>query len=107
MKNTKQKIKNVKNKTKRSLKGGYSKGSDYRNRLVMSCKKGNFEDYDKITQEIINDYRNGNKDFFIHLDRQINTFSPITLRCLVRSLTQLQEDAIPESMPHLYKALNI
>ena len=51
----------------------------------------------------MNDYWvNGKKDFFIHLDRNIHTFKPETLACLKQSLTQLQEDAIPESMSHLF-----
>jgi len=87
------------------------KGSNLRQKLVTLCKKEELEEkrdwkeYDKVTQEIINDYIKGDKSFFIHLDKQIKTFKPETLRCLERSLTRLQEDAIPESMPHLYYIL--
>lgn len=104
--NNKKKRTIKKYKVKHKMKGG-SKGSDYRFRLVKSCKDNNLNEYDNITQEIMTDYRNGKKDFFIHLDRQINTFSLKTLKCLQRSLTQLQEDAIPESMVHLHKILSI
>ena len=87
--------------TRRKLKGG-SQGSDIRQQLVTLCKKNKWSEYDELTQKIMKDYWvNGKKDFFIHLDRNITTFSPETLACLKQSLTQLQEDAIPESMAHL------
>jgi len=87
--------------TRRKLKGGGS-GSDVRHQLVTLCKRGKWAEYDALTQKIMKDYwSNGRKDFFVHLDRNITTFSPETLYCLKQSLTQLQEDAIPESMPHL------
>lgn len=89
------------NKTRRKFRGG-SYGSDLRQRLVSLCKNKKWNEYDNVTQQIMRDYWvNGKKDFFIHLDRNIKTFSPETLYCLKQSLTQLQEDAIPESMPHL------
>jgi hypothetical protein len=50
---------------------------------------------------------NGKKDFFIHLDNQIKTFKNDTLLCLERTLTQLQEDGIPESMIHLARVLDV
>jgi hypothetical protein len=88
--------------TRRKLKGG-SYGSDIRQQLVTLCKKHKWHEYDALTQKIMKDYWvNGKKDFFIHLDRNITTFNPETLSCLKIALTQLQEDAIPESMPHLY-----
>lgn len=88
--------------SRRKLKGGGS-GSDIRHQLVTLCKRGKWAEYDALTQKIMYDYwRNGKKDFFVHLDRHIHTFTPETLACLKQSLTQLQEDAIPESMPHLY-----
>lgn len=78
-------------------------GSDIRYELVQLCKHNRWNEYDALTQKIMNDYWvNGKKDFFIHLDRNIKNFSPETLNCLRVCLTQLQEDAIPESMPHLY-----
>ena len=83
------------------MRGG-SHGSDLRQRLVSLCKSKKWNEYDSLTQQIMRDYWiNGKKDFFIHLDRNIKTFSPETLYYLKQSLTQLQEDAIPESMPHL------
>lgn len=91
-------------KTRRNLRklSGGSYGSDLRQRLVSLCKSKKWNEYDDVTQQIMRDYWiNGKKDFFIHLDRNIKTFSPETLYCLKQSLTQLQEDAIPESMPHL------
>lgn len=87
--------------SRRRFRGG-SSGSNVRQQLVILCKRGKLTEYDDLTQQIMRDYWvNGKKDFFIHLDRNIKTFSPETLSCLKRSLTQLQEDAIPESMPHL------
>lgn len=87
--------------TRRKLNGG-SPGSDIRHQLVGLCRKNKWDEYDALTQKIMKDYwSNRKKDFFIHLDRNITTFSPETLSCLKQSLTQLQEDAIPESMPHL------
>jgi hypothetical protein len=93
-------------------------GSDIRNQLVTFCRQGEWEKYDDITQQIIKDYRDvrPNKEFFNHLKNQIKiiykedgnpsiestTFSDNTLLCLERSLTQLQEDGIPESMVYLH-----
>lgn len=101
-KNKKKSIRNKKGYKRhtRKLRGGAS-GSDIRQQLVTLCKQNNWTEYDAITQQIMRDYRNGKKDFFIHLDRNIKTFSLPTLSCLKQSLIQLQEDAIPESMPHL------
>ena len=77
-------------------------GSDIRNELVRLCKHNKWDEYDALTQHIMKEYWvNGEKDFFIHLDRNIKGFKNNTLRCLKLSLTQLQEDAIPESMKHL------
>lgn len=73
--------------------------------LVRLCKKNEWEEYDKITQSIIDDWVKGDKSFFIYLDKQIKTFKPETLQCLERSLTRLQEEAIPESMEHLHYIL--
>lgn len=88
--------------TRRKLGGG-SLGSDIRQQLVTLCRKNKWAEYDDLTQKIMKDYWvNGKKDFFIHLDKQITSFSPESLDCLKQALTQLQEDAIPESMPHLY-----
>jgi dihydroxyacetone kinase-like predicted kinase len=70
------------------------------------CDSKNETEYDKMTQEIIEKYiKENNKDFFIYLDHKIKKFDVETLQCLERSLTRLQEDAIPESMPHLHYIL--
>ena len=91
----------VRRNTRRKLGGG-SPGNDIRQQLVTLCRRGKWDEYDAVTQTIMRDYWvNGKKDFFTYLDKQIHTFSPETLACLKQSLTQLQEDAIPESMPHL------
>jgi len=67
------------------------------------------EEYNKITQKIINDYRSyGTKEFFDYLDENIkigkdkdgnamivsSTFSEDELIALLRTLTQIQEDAV-------------
>lgn len=81
---------------------GAGLGSDLRQKLVTLCRQGKWDEYDAVTQQIISDYRvKDRKDFFIHLDNQISTFKPETVLCLERTLTQLQEDGIPESMVHL------
>lgn len=108
-------IKKNKHKSKKSYtrkkRGGnnsnrsiiHKSGSDIRYELVRLCKHNKWNEYDALTQKIMKDYWvNGKKDFFIHLDRNIKSFSLETLNCLRVCLTQLQEDAIPESMPHLY-----
>lgn len=95
-----------------------SSGSDMRQKLVDLCRDGKWDEYDAVTQEIIKEYRqNDKKDFFYHLKNQIKikygadgitpeiestTFGDNTLLCLERSLTQLQEDGIPESMIYLH-----
>lgn len=67
------------------------------------CKTNERKEYDAFTQKIMKDYWvNGKKDFFIYLDENIQNLTPEQLSCLKLSLTQLQEDAIPESMPHLH-----
>jgi hypothetical protein len=81
-------------------------GNNLRNLLVQLHNDRNIREYDLITQKIIFKYRKENdKGFFIHLDRQIKTFRKHTLIALERSLTQLQENGIPESMPHLHYIL--
>lgn len=87
-------------------------GNNLRQRLVELCNKNDLEEYDKLTQQIISDYWNNYRmnsnhntnhmiDFFIHLERHYNTFGIKTKLCLERCLTQLQEEAIPESMAYL------
>lgn len=98
----KRKTRQIKRSTRRHKLRGGSIGNDIRHKLVTLCRRGNWTEYDEITQKIMRDYWvNGKKDFFTYLDNQIHTFTPETLACLKQSLTQLQEDAIPESMPHL------
>lgn len=105
-KNNKKKNQKTKQNTKRfHHQYGSGKGNDLRAELVRLCKKNEWEEYDKITQSIIDDWVKGDKSFFIYLDKQIKTFKPETLRCLERSLTRLQEEAIPESMEHLHYIL--
>jgi hypothetical protein len=88
---------NYKCKTHNQQGGSY--GSDLRQRLVSLCKNKKWDEYDSTTQQIMKYYWvDGKKDFFIHLNRNIRTFSHETLYCLKHALTQLQEDAIPESM---------
>jgi hypothetical protein len=100
----KKKGKTHKNNTKRrmSITGG-SVENVLRYKLVKLCKYGDWKTYDRITQKIINDYRRGKNDFLIYLDNYMkDTFeNPKTILCLERVLTGLQEEAIPESMPHL------
>jgi hypothetical protein len=89
-------------------------GNNIRQRLVELCKKKELEEYDKLTQQIISDYwknyrmnSNNTIDFFIHLERNYDTFSIKTKLCLERCLTQLQEEAIPESMSYLSDILRL
>ena len=95
-------------RTRKTVKRGGGLGSDLRQSLVTLCRQGRWAEYDAITQQIITDYRiKDKKDFFIHLDNQIKTFKKDTLLCLERTLTQLQEDGIPESMIHLSRVLDV
>ena len=97
-----------KNNKRRSHQKGGGLGSDLRQQLVSLCRQSKWEEYDSITQRIIDDYRLNNKnDFLIHLDNQMSTFKRETALCLERTLTQLQEDGIPESMPHLARVLDM
>jgi hypothetical protein len=98
---------NKRTKRTRKQRGG-GVGSDLRQKLVSLCRQGKWDEYDALTQNIIDDYRRaGKKDFFIHLDNQMTTFKKETALCLERSLTQLQEDGIPESMVHLARVIDI
>ena len=104
---TKSKRTRKNNKRRRHQKGG-GIGSDLRQQLVSLCRQGKWTEYDTITQRIIDDYRlNSKNDFLIHLDNQMSTFKRETALCLERSLTQLQEDGIPESMVHLARVLDM
>ena len=104
---TKSKRTRKNNKRRRHQKGG-GLGSDLRQQLVSLCRQSKWAEYDSITQRIIDDYRLNNKnDFLIHLDNQMSTFKRETALCLERSLTQLQEDGIPESMVHLARVLDM
>uniref|UniRef100_A0A6C0BTV4 Uncharacterized protein n=1 Tax=viral metagenome TaxID=1070528 RepID=A0A6C0BTV4_9ZZZZ len=99
---------NRKRRTTRKTQRGGGLGSDLRQKLVTLCRQGKWEEYDAVTQSIINDYRrSGKNDFLIHLDNQMSTFKRETALCLERSLTQLQEDGIPESMVHLAHVTSI
>ena len=102
----------------RKQKGG-GIGNDLRTQLVDLCKEGNWEEYERVTRRIIDDYRHGNKDFFIYLDKEMflkpeqdkhnkksRGFRRDTILCLEPCLTRLQEEAIPESMVHLTTAVN-
>jgi hypothetical protein len=84
-------------------------GNNLRQSLVNLCKQNDMESYDKVTQHIMREYWEANRDnnssrsidFFTHLKNNYDTFSINTKLCLERCLTQLQEDAIPESMYYL------
>jgi hypothetical protein len=86
------------------------KGSNQRFKLVQLCKEGEWDEYEKVVQTIIREYRQKaiNKGdftyrpaFIMHLDEEIETFSEATLNCLERVLTRLQEDAIQSSQIHI------
>jgi hypothetical protein len=100
------KNKNISRKiiTRRRRVGG-SRGSDYRQKLVNLCKRKQWEAYDDLTNKIIDDYISGDHQFFLHLNKNFNTFSKTTKLCLTRALTRLQEEAIPESMPYLHSIM--
>lgn len=82
-----------------------NKGSDLRQKLVTLYKNKKIEEYDILTDQIINDYRNCKKDIFIHLYKWFNTFSYTTKISLTRFLTRAQEEAISESMTYLYEIM--
>ncbi len=78
-------------------------------KLIQYHLTNNNEDYDKITQKIINDHKSyGTKEFFDYLDETIkiekdkdgktiivaSTFSEEQLLALLKTLTQIQEDAV-------------
>jgi hypothetical protein len=105
----------------RKQKGG-GIGNDLRTQLVNLCKEGNWEEYDRVTDHIIDEYIRGKNDFLIYLDKEMflkserdthkkykkpGGFSRDTILCLERCLTRLQEEAIPESMVHLTTAVNV
>lgn len=92
---------------RRKHQRGAGLGSDLRQQLVTACRQGDWDKYDGITQQILTDYHSGKKDFFIHLKNQMRTFKKDTVLCLERSLTQLQELAIPESMEHLSYIIDV
>jgi hypothetical protein len=95
-------------RTRKNNKRGGGIGNELRQQLVTLCRQGKWEEYDAVTQKIISDYRLNNKtDFFIYLNKQMSTFSKPTILCLERSLTQLQEDGIPESMVHLAHVIDV
>ena len=123
---TKKRIHHYKSRTTKRMrlrkqKGG-GIGNDLRTQLVNLCKEGNWEEYERVTDRIIDDYRHGKKDFFIYLDKEMflkserdthnkknkkpRGFKIDTILCLERCLTRLQEEAIPESMIHLTTAVN-
>jgi hypothetical protein len=95
------------------------KGSKIHSQLVDLCKKEDITQYEDITQQIMSDWRNRNKAFFIFLDEQIsvlvkkyidngkNQNDADDILCLERALTQLQEEGIPESMKHLVTVMDI
>jgi hypothetical protein len=123
---TKKRIHHYKSRTTKRMrlrkqKGG-GIGNDLRTQLVNLCKEGNWEEYDRVTDHIIDEYIRGKNDFLIYLDKEMflkserdthkkykkpGGFSRDTILCLERCLTRLQEEAIPESMVHLTTAVNV
>lgn len=84
------------------FKSNLPSGSNLRNELVDLYKQRRMDEYWNLVGQIIDEYNeNGDKGFFIHLDRQITTFNNDTLVALEPALTRMQEAAIPESMIHL------
>ena len=122
-KDTKKRIHRYKSRTAKRMrlrkqKGG-GIGNDLRTQLVNLCKEGNWEEYERVTDHIIDEYIRGKNDFLIYLDKEMflkserdthnkksRGFSRDTILCLERCLTRLQEEAIPESMVHLTTVLN-
>jgi len=92
---------------RRTIKRGGNKGNNLRQQLVNACKQNDWNEYNRITDEIISDYINGDKSFFIHLNRNFHTFKPETKKCLELALTRAQEETIPESMSHLYSIMQM
>jgi len=93
-------------------------------RLIQYHLTNNTQAYDDITQKIINDFRNyGTKEFFDYLDENIkigkdkdgktiivaSTFSEEQLLALLKTLTQIQEDAVAygNSMAYLEAISNM
>uniref|UniRef100_A0A6C0KJ74 Uncharacterized protein n=1 Tax=viral metagenome TaxID=1070528 RepID=A0A6C0KJ74_9ZZZZ len=72
-------------------------GSDTRNELVQSFRKNNMDNYKKIVFKIRDDPIT-RKEFFNHINRKIDTFSPNTIKALKQAYIWLQEDAVPETM---------
>lgn len=82
-------------------------GSDLRQKLVTLYKRKKLREYDDLTNKIIYYYVNGDRAFFIHLNKKFRTFSKLTKICLMRALTRAQEEAIEESMPFLHEIMAI
>jgi hypothetical protein len=93
-------------------------------RLIQYYLTNNNEAYNNITQKIINDFKNyGTKEFFDYLDENIkiekdkdgktiivaSTFSEEQLLALLKTLTQIQEDAVAygNSMEYLEAISNM
>ena len=80
-------------------------------KLVDLCENKNWEEYDKVSQDIMKEYwktyrmsSNTNAttiDFFEYLNNNYNELPLNKKLCLERSMIHLQEDAIPESMSYL------
>jgi hypothetical protein len=74
-KDTKKRLHRYKSRTAKRMrlrkqKGG-GIGNVLRTQLVDLCKEGNWEEYERVTRRIIDDYRHGKKDFFIYLDKEM------------------------------------
>lgn len=100
-------IRKYRRHSSRRKSGGGSYGSDIRQELVTNCRRNNWNQYNALIENIINDYRanKGRSEFFNHLNNQIHTFSPQSLNCLKPCLIQLNEQGISDAIPYLYYIL--
>lgn len=71
-------------------------------KLIQHCDRGEWEDYENIILEILNDHRNGRNDFFEYMSRNnIKKLDNHSIFCLEDAFTRLQEEAVDISMDYI------
>ena len=71
-------------------------------KLIQHCDRGEWEDYENVILEILNDHRNGKNDFFEYMNHNnIKKLDNHSIFCLEDAFTRLQEEAVDVSMDYV------
>ena len=76
-------------------------GSRITDKLIQHCNRGEWDEYEDVVLQILNDNRNGKNDFFEYMNKHIKKMDPHTIFCLEYAFTRLQEEVVDTSMDYI------